>query len=201
MATTLDVVNDCLATLGEAPLNSLTEPHTDRPAAQRLLARINSEVQAPGWWFNLEALTLQPTASTGYVQLPGDCLKWESGVRSSDTLVRSQAKPWFVQRGTRLYDTRTNSYEINESVTGEIVRLVPFEELPSVVNEYVAAATVLRFQSGFDGDTQRRAELTQRYTLARSEARAENIRQLRVNFINNSWRLSRIKAVSRRQVG
>ena len=38
MATILDVVNECLGTLGESPLNSLLEPHEFRGTAQRELA-------------------------------------------------------------------------------------------------------------------------------------------------------------------
>lgn len=197
MATTLDVVNDCLATLGETPLSTLNEPHEFKAAAQRLLSRVSNELQSTGWWFNTEALTVTPAPVTGHMVLPGDALKWESGVRASDTLSRQAAKPWFVQRGLRLYDTRNRSYTSSEEVTGDIVRAIPFDELPPVMNEYVAAATVLRFQSNFDGDSKRREELAQRYSLARSEARSENIRQLRVNLIDNNERLSSIKAVTR----
>jgi len=198
MATTLDVVNSCLATLGEKPLNTLAEPHTFRAPAQTALRDANKRIQAPGWWFNIEAMTMTPAPLTGQMQLPGDCIKWQSGVRSSDTLIRSQAKPWIVQRGTRLYDTRTHSYVMTEDVTGEIVRLVAFDELPPVMSDYIAAEAVLKFQSNFDADNSRRQELTQAWTIARMEAKAENIRQLGVNLLNNNVRLQRIKSVTRR---
>lgn len=196
MASILDVVNDCLATLGEAPLNTLLEPHEFRGTAQRLLTKTNRRIQAPGWWFNTEAITFTPNP-TGQVVLPGDYLKWQSGVRSSDMLVRSEAKPWLVERGGRLYDTRTRSFVLTENVTGELVRELPFEQLPAVINDYVAAETVLKFQSNFDGDNSRRQELTQAWVLARTVANAENTRQLGVNFIYNNSRLSRIKRVTR----
>lgn len=197
MASTLDVVNDCLATLGEAPLNTLLEPHEFRGTAQRLLTKASRRIQAPGWWFNTEAITFTPNP-TGQIVLPGDYLKWQSGVRSSDMLVRSEAKPWLVERGGRLYDTRTRSFVLTENVTGELVRELPFEQLPAIINDYVAAETVLKFQSHFDGDNSRRQELTQAWVLARTAANAENTRQLGVNFIYNNSRLSRIKRVTRR---
>lgn len=198
MATTLDVINDCLASMGEAPLNTLLEPHELKGSAQKALSRANRTIQATGWWFNLEAATFYPAPVTGHIQLPGDTLKWQSGVRTSDQLVRSQPKPWLVERGLRLYDTRTRSFVITEEVTGELVREVPFEELPAVVNDYVAAQAVLRFQSNFDADNSKRQELAQTWQLTRSEARAENIRQLGINMLNNNSRLSRIKSVTRR---
>lgn len=198
MATTLEVVNSCLATLGEKPLNTLSEPHIFKAPAVRALTEANKRLQAPGWWFNIEAMTMTPAPTTGHMQLPGDCIKWQSGVRSSDTLVRSQAKPWIVQRGSRLYDTRLHTYAMTEDVTGEIIRLVNFEELPPVINDYVAAETVLKFQSNFDADNSRRQELAQSWLLAKTEAKSENIRQLGVNMLNNNVRLQRIKSVTRR---
>lgn len=196
MASTLDVVNDCLATLGEAPLNALTEPHEFRGTAQRILARASKRIQATGWWFNTEAITLTPNP-TGQIVLPGDYLKWQSGVRSSDQLVRGQSKPWLVDRAGRIYDTRNRTFVITEDVTGELVRELPFDTLPTVVNDYIAAEAVLKFQSNFDADNSKRQELTQAWQLARTEARAENIRQLGVNLLHNNSRLSRIKRVTR----
>lgn len=198
MATTLDVVNECLASMGEVPLNTLLEPHEFRGSATRALSAANKRLQSTGWWFNTEQATLSPAPGTGHITLPGDALKWQSGVRASDTLTRTQPKPWLVQRGLRLYDIRERTYVHTQDVSGELVREVLFEELPHVMNEYIAAEAVLRFQSSFDADNSKRQELVQRWTLARSEARAENIRQLGVNMINNNVRLQRIKSVTRR---
>ena len=196
--TTLDVVNQCLGTLGEAPLNTLLEPHEFRGTAQKALNTANNRLQSVGWWFNTEAATFDPAPVTGFIQLPGDCLKWQSGVRSSDLLVRGQAKPWLVQRGSRLYDTRTRTFEITESVTGELIREVAFEDLPSVIASYIAAEAVLKFQSSYDADNSKRQELLGEWKLCRSDANAENTRQQGVNFINNNSRLQRIKSAVRR---
>ena len=198
MASTLDVINECLSTMGESPLNTLLEPHEFKGSAQKTLSRANKRVQATGWWFNTEAQTFSPSPLNGFIQLPGDCLKWQSGTRSADKLVRSQAKPWLVERGNRLYDTRNSTYVITEDVTGELVREIPFEELPNVMNEYIAAEAVLKFQSNFDADNSKRQELTQAWSLCRIEAKSENIRQLGINLLNNNSRLARIKSVTRR---
>lgn len=200
MTTVLDVVNECLATLGEAPLNTMLEPHVFRGTAQRTLAKASKEIQSKGWWFNTEAATLSP-ATNGEVYLPADCLKWQSGVRTADMLVRGQPKPWLVQRGQRLYDTRTQSYAITEDVAGELVREVPFTDLPPVISAYIASYTVLQFQVNFDADRAREERLVQRVALTRAEANAENTRQLGVNLLNNNARLSRIRATTRRVRG
>lgn len=196
--TTLDVVNQCLGTLGESPLNTLLEPHEFRGTAQRAISNASSQVQSSGWWFNTEAATLAPAPVTGFMQLPGDCLKWQSGVRSTDLLIRGQAKSWLVQRGTRLYDTRRRTFEIIENVTGEMIREVPFEELPIVMASFIASQAVLKFQSSFDADNSKRQELLEEWKLYRSAVNAEQTRQLGVNFINNNSRLQRIKNAVRR---
>ena len=198
MLTTLDVVNQCLGTIGEAPLNTLLEPHEFRGTAQKALATANYQIQSRGWWFNTEASTLSPAPITGFITLPGDTLKWQAGVRSSDLLVRGQAKPWLVQRGSQLYDTRRRTYEIIEDVTGELVREVPFESLPPVMSSFVASQAVLKFQSSFDADNSKRQELLEEWKLYRSESNAEQTRQLGVNLINNNSRLQRIKSAVRR---
>lgn len=198
MATILEVVNECLATMGETPLNTLNEPHEFKASAQRYLARANRRIQSSGWWCNVESATLSPAPSTLHVTLPGDGIAWRSGSRTPDTLHRGKPQPWLVQRGSRLYDTRTRSFSITEDAVGELVREVPFEDLPGVLNDYVAAEAVLRFQSSFDADNSKRQELTQAWTLARIAANSENIRQAGVNLIGSSSRLARIKAKSRR---
>lgn len=193
MATTLDVVNSCLATMGETALNTLAEPHENRGDAQKALNEANRRIQATGWWFNTEAMSLTPAPTTGHMTLPGDCLKWQSGVRTKDYTSGGERKPWLVQRGQRLYDTRTRSFTITEDVQGEIVRLVPFEDLPPVVNDYVAAEAVLKFQSNFDADNSRRQELTQAWLMAKAAANSENVRQAAVNLVHTNRRLQRIK--------
>lgn len=199
MASTLDVINSCLASMGEAPLNSEAEPHEFKASAKRLLTKSNRTVQTTGWWFNTETITLKPSTN-GQIQLSNDTIQFRSGTRTRDTLVLGQPKPWLVQRGMRLYDTRTGSYTITEEVTGELIREIPFEDLPPTVNDLVAALTVLKFQSDFDADSNKRAELGQDYKEARIRANSENIRQLSVNLLNSNYRLQRIKRASRRQV-
>lgn len=197
MYTTLQVVNECLATMGEAPLNTLAEPHEFKASAQRILSKADKHIQSRGWWYNSEEQMLSPDPINSHITLPGDCLRVESGVRSLSNLVRGAQLGYLVQRGSRLYNTLTGSYEITETVAVHMVRQVPFTELPVIIADYVAAEAVLKFQSNYDGDSKRTAELTQAYLVARAEAMAEDIRQRRVNFRDNNPTLSRIKSAVR----
>ena len=54
--TKLDIINDMLATIGEAPLNELDARHPHVAAGLRILDQKNREIQVnggAGWWFNI----------------------------------------------------------------------------------------------------------------------------------------------------
>ena len=187
MYTTLEVVNGCLASMGEAPLSSLVEPHAMKGAAVAELNRANKTVQSKGRWFNTEVVSLNPDSVNGWITLAGDAIKFESGSKTSP------AKPWLVQRGNRLYNLNTRSYVVGEGVEGRIVRLVPFEELPPVAADFIGTTAVLKFQSNFDGDNNKRQELKEDNNRARIEFMAEDIRQRRVNLLDSNNTLTRIR--------
>ena len=187
MYTTLEVVNGCLASMGEAPLSSLVEPHAMKGAAVNSLNRANKNVQETGKWFNTEYVSLSPDSVNGWITLSGDCIKFSSGTP------QAPSKPYLVQRGSRLYNLNTRSYVLTEDVAGYIVRLVPFEELPPVAANYIACLAVLRFQSNFDADTNKRQELERDASIAKIEFNSEHIRQIKVNLINSNRTLARLR--------
>lgn len=173
--------------MGEVPLSSLVEPHAMKGAAVAELNRANKTVQSKGRWFNTEDVSYSPDSVNGWITLAGDCLKFQSG--NSTNVV----KPHIVQRGNRLYNLKTQSYEVGEDVAGVMVRLVPFEELPPVAAEYIGTLAVLRFQSNFDGDNNKRQELKEDNAKARIEFMAEDIRQRKVNLLDSNRTLARIR--------
>jgi len=177
----IDVVNDCLGSMGEAPLNSLSDPHRFRGAAQRTLERYNRRLQSRGWWFNRETLTLDPGALDSNIYLPGDTI----AVRDLDTGV--------AQRGDRLYNLETGDYVFTAPVEVTLIRLVPFDEVPEVVAQYIAAAAVAKFQTLYDGDTAKARDLKEDRDIAQIEATAQETRESRANMIHSNLRLQRIK--------
>ena len=197
---TLDVVNEMLGTMGETPLNTLDDPHAFRGACLSTLARVNREVQAKGWWFNSELLTLSPSALDSSIYLPGDCL----GVRVPRKATGASTRN-YVKRGRRLYDTGSNgdagTYVFTADVTVDIFRLIPFEDdLDEVAANYIASQAVLQFQSKYDGDTAKGRELEKRIsgptgTFAAFQ-RAETQNQ-QVNMIESNVALQRLKRITR----
>jgi hypothetical protein len=180
---TLTVVNRMLATLGEAPLNALTDPHTFRGSALAKLDGKDAALQTKGWWFNRELLTLSPNIGDSKIYLPGDVI---------NVMVPNRLD--IVQRGRVLYDTVNGTNLFTESVDAQIIRRVPFEELPELVAEYIAAEAVLEFQSDFDSDNNKRQLLVATFNMAKLEFNAEATRQARYNVIDSNDRLQRLKS-------
>ena len=182
---TLTVINSCLGTMGEAPLNAIDDPHPYRAACVSILNTVNREFQARGWWFNRERMTLQPGALDSCIYLPGDTI----GVRTENRN--------YVQRYRRLYNLDGGTYVFDTAQDVELLRLVPFEETPELYAAYAAAETIQRFQKRYDGDSQKSRELRDELNAARIAANAEETRQVKANLIESNVRLTYIKQSTR----
>jgi hypothetical protein len=184
----LTVVNDMLGTLGETPLNTLTDAHTYRGACLSTLDKVNKSVQADGWWFNRENLTITPNPLDFKLYLPGDAIN-----------VRCGAEPNLVQRGNVLYDAAagTNLFDISKSVDVVLIRLIPFEQVPEIAAARIADDAILRFQRAYDGDASRTRELEATAAKSYRSLNAEETRQLRANLIDTNDKLAYIKSFTR----
>lgn len=170
----LDVVNSCLGTIGEVPLNSLDTDHPYVSASVKLLREANARVQSRGWWFNRETITLHPDEVSREITVPPDIL-------SLDTQ-SGQLK--YAVRGRRLYDLGKGTYQFTEGpVTVVIVRLLPFEDLPFIAQDVVQAATVVRFVESYDADRSRVEQVRADYALAEANCNAEHVRNSNANFL------------------
>lgn len=197
MPSTLDVVNNCLATLGEVPLSNLNEPHEFKSAALSYLSKADRTIQGQGWWYNTEELTLTPAPTNGDMTLPGDCLKVSTGFKSLIHSRQTKHNARYVQRGRRMYDLVGGTFVIPEAeLEVQVVRQVPLADLPVVIAEYINAEAVLRFQSKYDSDTNKRRELAEEVAIQRVYATAEHIRQLRHNRILTNPRLAYLKSIT-----
>jgi len=181
---TLTVVNRCLATLGEKALASLEEPHPFKGDALSCLSNKNKAIQARGWWFNQETLTLNPMVN-GRIALAGDFIN----VRTYD--------PNIVERNHYLYDSLNGTDIFTNSVKVQVIRLIPFDALPELAASYISAAAVLAFQVDFDGDSTRFQQLTKEESEARIMVTKDDIRNKQVNMIASNPRLVMLQARNR----
>ena len=187
MVTQLTVVNDCLAIMGEAPLNTLSEEHAFKAAALGVLSRVTGTVLAKGWWFNLETLTLTASPVDGRLYLPSDV----------GTVLPFHKDANLAQRGRVLYNLTagTDVFEQGFATTVRLTRLLPLEDCPSSVADLIAARVVLEFQTQYDGDQTKTRNLGELVGTLTTLAMAEHIRNRRVNLVHTSERLARITNV------
>lgn len=175
--TELDVVNACIGSLGEAPLNSLDEDHDLVAQARNVFKKQSFQVQSVGWWFNKESVQLLPDPVSGYIMVPNDCA----------SLDHRSKNPQVTIRGRRLYQPYAgpdqDPYKFDKPLTINYIRVVPFDELPPTAQVYISARTVLRFQTTFDGDELKTRQLTDEEREAFIFFNTEHIRNVRANLL------------------
>lgn len=177
MLTELDIVNDCLALMGESPLNDVDEGHTLVPQIKRYLREELIKIQGSSWWFNKERVTLSPDVTSKFIYVPMDAI-------SCTPVRKSGYEKLYVMRSRRLYNTQENTYEFDKPVECYLIRKVPFDDLPFNAQNLISIAVQKKFQQAFDADSQRIQQLAIDYQEAYGRLRQEDIRNKQVNFIN-----------------
>ena len=173
LITELDIVNACLKSMGEAPINSVSSGSPIVQSALESMHRAHQQEQAIGWYFNTESVTLSANTDKQY-QAPADTL----------SLTTDQNPPWLSLRGSRLYDNRSAAYyEGTAPLKVRLVRLVALQELSYNAASLVMAATVLDFQDSFDADQQKIEKAQQAYQKAYTILNAEHIRAVKANML------------------
>lgn len=171
--TELDIVNACLKSMGEQPLNSITGGSPIVTAAQESLRTAIMAEQAQGWWFNKETVTLVADTD-GYFYAPADTLDLDTDL----------SPPWLSTRGSRLYDNRSGKYyQGTGTMDVHLIRLVPLDDLPYTAQRLVQTAAVLDFQNSYDADEAKVAKAQEAYAAARVAANAAHIRNVGANML------------------
>jgi hypothetical protein len=175
----LDVVNDCLATLGELPLNTVDEGHPMVPAALRTLKTASAREQAKSWWFNKELTDLVPDTS-GYIYLPNDVLR----VDPQATYLK------YIQRGRRLYKpfetSALDKYKFDSRVRCWLIRELPFEDLPVPAQQVISYSAQLDFMKAYEADQNKVQQVVVSYRDSLMQLNAEHTRNVGVNLLNRA---------------
>lgn len=135
----LEALNMMLTAADEAPVQSASQAgHLPLSIAKAVLDDTSRVVQTIGWAFNTEyefPLTVDVTGSIAIapnvVSVDVDD-KWSS------------VDP--IQRGQRLYDRKAHSYQFSSSLTGTVILLLPWEDLPQAARQYIAIRAARSFQ-------------------------------------------------------
>lgn len=176
--TELDVVNKCIGTLGESPLNSLSDEHPLMAVALQALKVASMRVQARVWWFNRELTTLVPDTINGSIFLPADTIRLDP----------TDASMNYVQRGNRLYKPYAppseDKYKFTKPVQCWLVRSLPFTDLPPTAQTAVMLAAVLDFQMEYDADQNMSDALADKLRDAMVQLNTDHIRNVNANVLN-----------------
>ena len=129
--TELEAINNMLAAIGEAPVNSLigTLP-VDVKLAQSTLTEFNKEIQSEGWSFNTEIDVTLTRDASNQIALSQDILRIDPNIHQHPTIDA-------IQRGLKLYDRLNNKFEFDEDLICTVIYLRTFEEIPEPARRYI----------------------------------------------------------------
>lgn len=134
----LDAINDMLAAVGEAPVNTLEDSqNVDVENAIRVLDKVNRQVQSKGWSFNhVNETKLNVDIITKHI-------KWQDDI----LYIVGTDGTKYVQRGDYVYDFGNQTDIFTSDIKVELIRLVDFDYMPSVARDYIVAKAARIFQS------------------------------------------------------
>lgn len=133
----LDAVNEILSSVGSSHVNSLEDDlNVDVLNAKRILKATSIEIQSRGYVFNtLNNVYLAPDSDTGLVPYARDYIRvFTTGYK-------------LVDRSGYFFDLVSSTNEFPEGLTvGELVKELPFEELPVIFRKYITVRAARVFQ-------------------------------------------------------
>ena len=134
----LEAINDMLAAVGEAPVNTLEDSqNVDVENAIRVLEKVNRQVQSKGWSFNhVDEAKLNRDLTTNKI-------KWQDDI----LYIVGTDGTKYVHRGEYLYDFDNQTDTFTSDIEVELIRLVDFDYMPSVARDYIVAKAARIFQS------------------------------------------------------
>jgi hypothetical protein len=146
--TKLDMINDCLLSIGEMPYPTgtlITDIQTgeDGDVARRMIEETMIESQSRGWYFNTD-YNYRFVPTDKFITLPGNVLRVDMYDKR------------YTLRGKRVYDKEAFSFQL-EDVTelfGDIIWLVDYEDLPPNAYNYIAMRSARKFQQKVIGSTE-----------------------------------------------
>jgi len=184
LETKLSLVNHLLGTVGERSVSTLNTGHPSVVQAINALESHDRDFQARGWWFNTNRNVTLVQNNRGEVLIPPETLEFSI---TSDRLAGStpEDKQRYVKRGSRIYDSVLNTYEIGFPLYADMVIQLPIDDLPHVAAAYLKHMAAEAFYVDDDGDMTKANKLNERKTLAWHALKAAEMKALAVNALDS----------------
>lgn len=140
----LEAVNKMLASIGQAPVNTLqTSGIGDVARASGHLRETTRDVLTVGWAFNTdENFELTPDAN-GDILVPQGYLDLDATAATQNVTVRRHPE----RDALALYDLDSQTFKFTEPVSVTMVWGFEFNDLPQAARTYIATAAARRFQA------------------------------------------------------
>lgn len=180
--TELEAVNSILAAIGETPVGTLSGAlPIDASIALTRLRSASRGFQSQGWSFNTdEGFTLSPEVD-GRVPVPRNALNVDA-TETND----------YVVRGAYLYDRVRHTFDIGKDVKVDIVRFLPWNQLPEYVRQFLFISTGLTFQDQMLGDESLHTFTQDNVVLARVALLDAESRNADLNVLSDSYSVGRV---------
>jgi hypothetical protein len=183
--TELEAINTMLSCINEAPVTTL-EDHglIDVSKAQAVLQEISRKVQAKGWHFNSEDDYPLPRDGGGRIPLAVNMLRVDTS--------RDYAAYDVVQRGLKLYRRDEHTDIFDQDLKGEVVFMLPWEELPQAARDYIAIRAARVFQARTLGSDTKHKFSQEEEGAAHLELQEYDEANADHNMFNGSWSVANI---------
>jgi len=131
--TELSAVNSILGAIGQSPVTSIVKENPEVGFIYNLLRDSNVDLQNEGWHFNTERHVEYTPDSNGKIAIGSDVLRMDT----TDGWVDRTHD--VVKRSGYLYDkyNHTDDFSDHTTIKLDIVKLIAFEDLPSVFQRYI----------------------------------------------------------------
>lgn len=140
--TKLDAINEMLASIGIAPVNTIEDSEDiDVMNALKILESTDTTVQQKGWTFNL---------FENYLLIPDEFtlkIRW-------DTQWLAILDKNFTRRDDYLFNIAEQKSDFTDSVTVSLIYRTAFEDLPPVFRHYITIMACVAYSSRYLGDPQ-----------------------------------------------
>lgn len=188
LTTKLEAINTMLDAAGESPVSTLeTSGLADVAECHLVLDQVLRSVLEIGWTFNREEDWDLVPDSSGFINLPVNTLsfdveRWNTKSSSADT----------IQRGLQLYDRKNHTYVFTETITGEIVILLEWTELPQAARTYIMVKAARIYQTrALGSDSQHKFSEAQEGS-AFAALRRHETKKTDGNMFRDSWSVSSV---------
>jgi hypothetical protein len=141
--TKLEAVNKMLASIGQAPVNTLEVSGIgDVAAAISALDETARDILAVGWAFNSDRdYTLNPDTG-GVVRVPNGVIDIDASDPTTNITIRRHP-----DGGMALWDGDNLTFTFTQPVICDVVWGFPFDDLPQAARTYIGTAAARRFQA------------------------------------------------------